>query len=214
MTMTRIAVYIGLGLMVLGSLFIAMYAFLFQAGLSGSPDFQARFDTKPVFAAMHVVGAGIALLIGPLQFIAGIRTRYPAFHRTIGKIYVAMIFIAGIGGIALAVMAHGGLVARVGFLMLDVLWIYSIIRAWSAIRARHFVTHQQWMMRNFSLTFGAVMLRVWLGVGFAMGYSFDEGYPLVAWLAWVPNLILVEWYLAHKADRVRDSKAPTASTSG
>lgn len=215
MTLTRIAAYTGTGLLIAGSLFIAIHAFLFQAGLSGSPDFQARFDTKPVFAAMHVLGSGLALLIGPFQFIARFRTARPALHRAFGQIYVALIFIGGIGGVGLAVMAHGGLVARVGFLLLDVLWIYSIIRAWGAIRAGHIVTHQQWMMRNFALTFGAVTLRIWLGVGYGLGVPFDEIYPVTAWLAWVPNLILVEWYLALKADRLRDGArgAPGSAAS-
>jgi len=204
LTSTTLPTRIGLGLLITGSLFIALHAFLFQAGVSGSPEFQARFDTKPVFAAMHVLGSGLALLIGPFQFLAGLRSRRPALHRRLGQTYVAMIFIGGIGGIGLAVMAHGGLVARVAFFTLDVLWIYTIVRAFSAIRAGHIVTHQQWMMRNFALTFGAVMLRVWLGVGALLGWSFDEMYPVTTWFAWVPNLILVEWYLAQKADRARD----------
>lgn len=199
---------VGIGLVVFTSLLIALHAFLFQAGISGSPEFQARFDTKPVFAAMHVLGSGLALLLGPFQFMSGLRAKRPALHRLFGQVYVTMIFIGGIGGVGLAVMAHGGLVARVGFLLLDILWIVSIIFAYQAIRARQIITHQQWMLRNFSLTFGAVMLRVYLGVFGVAGVPFDEAYPVTAWLAWVPNLILVEWYLARRADRVRD--APTA----
>jgi Predicted membrane protein (DUF2306) len=204
MSTSRLAATIGLGLVLCTSLAIGLYAFLFQAGLSGSPEFQARFDTKPVFAAMHVLGSGMALLIGPFQFMTRIRSRLPILHRWLGRTYVVLILVGGVGGIGLAVMAHGGLVARVGFMMLDVLWIVSIVFAYRAIRARHIATHQQWMLRNFALTFGAVTLRVWLGVGAAFGIPFDEMYPVTAWLAWVPNLILVEWYLARKADRARE----------
>lgn len=213
MNLTRIAAFTGTGLVIAGSLFIALHAFLFQAGLSGNPDFQARFDTKPVFAAMHVLGSGLALLIGPFQFISRFRTSRPALHRAFGQIYVALVLIGGVGGVGLAVMAHGGLVARVGFLLLDVVWIYTVIRAWRAIRAGHIVTHQQWMMRNFALTFGAVTLRIWLGVGYGFGIPFDEIYPVTAWLAWVPNLILVEWYLALQADRLRDSARITSGSA-
>ncbi len=37
-----------------------------------------------------------------------------------------------------------------------------------------------------------------LGSPFSLriGVDFSESYPVVAWLAWVPNLILTEWYLA------------------
>ncbi len=51
------------------------------------------------------------------------------------------------------------------------------------------------------MTFGAVMLRVYLGLFAVAGVDFVDAYPTVSWIAWVPNLILVEWYLALKAAR-------------
>ena len=51
------------------------------------------------------------------------------------------------------------------------------------------------MMRNYALTFAAVTLRMELGLIGALGYEFEVAYPVVAWLAWVPNLVLVEWWL-------------------
>jgi len=52
------------------------------------------------------------------------------------------------------------------------------------------------MMRNFAMAFGAVTLRIYLGALTASGASFIEAYQTVSWLAWVPNLVIVEWYLA------------------
>ena len=49
------------------------------------------------------------------------------------------------------------------------------------------------MVRNFSLTFAAVTLRVYLGLFFVAGVPFELFYPFVAWLAWVPNLLIAEW---------------------
>ena len=51
------------------SILIASHAFLFQAGLSGSKDFQQRFAEIPLYAAFHVLGSGVALLIGGFQFL-------------------------------------------------------------------------------------------------------------------------------------------------
>ena len=36
----------------------------------------------------HVVGAGLAILLGLVQFSASIRQRWPAIHRISGRIYV------------------------------------------------------------------------------------------------------------------------------
>ena len=52
------------------------------------------------------------------------------------------------------------------------------------------------MLRSFALTFAAVTLRIWLPLlERAVGLDFDIAYPAAAWLAWVPSLLLVEWFL-------------------
>ena len=64
------------------------------------------------------------------------------------------------------------------------------------------------MVRNFSLTFAAVTLRLWLPGMVISGVSMDVAYPVVAWLCWVPNLILAEM-LFNKTDdaSVRSARA-------
>jgi hypothetical protein len=41
-------------------------------------------------------------------------------------------------------------------------WLYTGAKAFSAARQRDFVAHRRWMIRNFSLTFAAVTLRLYL----------------------------------------------------
>lgn len=54
------------------------------------------------------------------------------------------------------------------------------------------------MMRNFALTFATVTLQIYLSLFLVADVQYADDYPTTAWLAWVPNLILVEWYLAIK----------------
>lgn len=56
---------VGFELLVVTSKLVGVYAFFFQAELTGSPEFQARFNTIPILAGMHVMGAGAALEITP-----------------------------------------------------------------------------------------------------------------------------------------------------
>ena len=56
---------VGFGRLVVTSMLIGVYTFFFQAELTGSPEFQARFNTIPILAGMHVMGAGVALEITP-----------------------------------------------------------------------------------------------------------------------------------------------------
>lgn len=190
-----------IGLMIFLSVCIGLYAFAFQAGMQGAPETQSRFSEWQIFSSMHVIGGGIVLVIGGFQFWPSLRRDHINIHRWLGRIYLTFVLIGGVGGLAISPNSDGGLVAHFGFGMLAVLWLFSGWQAYAAIRRGDVTSHKVWMMRNFSMTFGAVMLRIYLGLFAASGIPFAEAYPTVAWIAWVPNLILVEWYLAQKATK-------------
>lgn len=147
----------------------------------------------PGAALLHFLGGGIVLLAGASQFHKGWRTRYPHLHRWLGRVYVGGVLIGGIAGLYLAFYAAGGLAARFGFGLLAVLWLLSTSLAFWHILRRNIVVHQQWMIRSYAMTLGAVTLRIWLPLFLMMGIPFDQAYPAIAWLAWVPNLVIAEW---------------------
>ncbi len=51
------------------------------------------------------------------------------------------------------------------------------------------------MIRSFALTFGAVALRLYLPILRCWGCPFLDGCRLTSFLAWIPNLIVAEFYL-------------------
>ncbi len=185
-----------LGLVIVTSILIAIHAMGFQFRVSGDPQIHARFDAMPVAGAMHVIGGGLVLLIGGFQFSSRLRRRAPSLHRNLGRVYLLLVATGGIGALALAPFAGGGLVGQFGFFLLGVLWLFSGLQAYLAIRRRDIEAHRAWMLRNFSMSFGAVTLRIYLGLFAVAGVPFEDAYPVVAWLAWVPNLIAVEWFMA------------------
>lgn len=180
---------------------IAVYGLGF--GFIDSPnDFRTRLSTLPWFAWPHFIGGGVALLLGGFQFSARLRSRRPALHRLLGRIYLLAVLAAGLGGLGIATIAHGGASARIGFGLLALLWLGSGLAAWRAIVAGDIEAHRRWMTRNFALTFAAVTLRVDLVLlQNAFGLGFDDAYRTVAWFAWVPNLVIAEWWLLGVASR-------------
>lgn len=140
----------------------------------------------------HVAASAFALLVGPLQFSSRLRARSLASHRLIGRLYMAGIGLGGVSGLILAFYTAGGLPARTGFGMLAVLWLATGFMAWRQILRRDIPGHREWMIRNFALTFAAVTLRLWWPSLQKLGAGFEESYQTVAWLCWVPNLIVAE----------------------
>ncbi|HEY5644833.1 MAG TPA: DUF2306 domain-containing protein [Pseudomonadales bacterium] len=184
-----------LWLLIVASLPVALYAFAFQLGLAGGPEFPARFGQWPLFTALHLLGSGLALGIGGFQFLPSLRARHIAWHRWLGRTYLLAVLFGGMGGLFMAMHADGGLTGRVSFTLLAVVWLVSGWQAYAAVRRGDVAAHRVWMIRNFALTFAAVTLRVYLGLGGATGIPFAELYPVVAWLCWVPNLLVAEWLI-------------------
>ena len=150
---------------------------------------------------MHIAGAMAAMVIGPFQFLPRMITRrYVNIHRMLGRIYLVGVLVGGLGGLYMAFLAFGGFPAKLGFATLACLWLLCGAVAFRRIRARQIQSHRAWMVRTFALTFAAVTLRLWMVVFQVAGLDYIESYIAVAWLSWVPNLVVAEW-IVHRITR-------------
>src|SRR5215213_12030589 len=95
----------------------------------------------------------------------------------------------------MAQFAYGGIISRLGFGTLAILWLYSGYRAYRHIRNKEIEQHREWMIRNYALTLAGLMLRVWVPLSIPMGIDFTTAYMFIGWLCWVPNLFVAEWII-------------------
>ncbi len=171
----------------------------------------SHYAAQPAFVQValyvHIAGAAVALLLGPLQFWRGLRERAPRAHRWTGRAYLAGVAIGGVAGIVMAPFGFAGFVGLFGFGALGVLWLVTAWRAYRSIRRRDVASHQAWMIRNFALTYAAVMLRVWLPMllvaqipfgSFEFEAAFANAYAAVPFLCWLPNLVVAEWLIRRR----------------
>lgn len=174
---------------------VVAYAFL-PLGTTVEPGMRAGFAAHSAGVYLHAFAASTALLLGPLQFSAGFRKDHARIHRWLGRVYLGVgVLVGGFSALYLAQFAYGGLAARIGFGALGLAWLYTGLRAFHAIRSGAVAEHRRWMIRNFSLTFAAVMLRLYVPLAVVAGVGFEQAYAVIAWLCWLPNLLLAEWLL-------------------
>lgn len=186
----------GWWLMTLLAIGIAAYALAIVALPGIRNGFLIDLFAKSAAAAYaHLVGGAVALAIGPFQLAPRVRHRHLSLHRLLGKVYVVAVMVGGSGSLLLALSASGGLAARTGFGAMGIVWLTSTAMAYLRIRQGRVAEHQVWMIRSYAVTLAAVTLRFYLPLSIASGYSFAAAYPAIAWLCWVPNLIIVEWLL-------------------
>lgn len=144
----------------------------------------------------HIFLGGIALLSGWSQFSTRFRTRNLSTHRLLGKIYVGACVLSGSAGLYLAFYATGGWVASLGFGGLAVSWLFTTSNAFLSIRNKQIEKHQRWMIRSYALTFAAVTLRIYLPLSQVAQLDFIDAYRGIAWLCWIPNLLVAEWIIS------------------
>lgn len=149
---------------------------------------------------IHIVFSVVALVIGPFTLFSKFREKNINWHRILGKIYMIGILFGGVSGLYLAFYATGGLVSQLGFGCLSIFWMITASQALVKIKHKKIYNHQKWMIRNYSLTFAAVTLRIWLVLfTFLFGFkNFNLSYAMIAWLCWVPNLIVAELIIQRK----------------
>ncbi|CAN5294810.1 DUF2306 domain-containing protein [soil metagenome] len=145
----------------------------------------------------HVLVAGMVLIIGFFQFSATLRERAKNLHRNLGKMYVfGILFFSAPGGLVMSLFINRGPFVLASFLFQCSLWFLFTYLAYQSVRNRNISAHREWMIRSFALTLAAITLRVYV---FASSWSFDLSQPIayasIAWLSWVPNLIIAEIYI-------------------
>jgi len=145
----------------------------------------------------HIVPGGIALLIGWIQFNRHIRTKRLIWHRTIGKLYAFAALVSSIAAIYIALYATGGIIASLGFMCLCLFWFFSTYKAYSSIRNKNIDAHKEIMIYSYAACLAAVTLRLWLPFLSSLFHNFTKAYLLVAWVSWVPNLV-VAFYIIRR----------------
>jgi len=152
---------------------------------------------------IHITTSIVALVIGPFTLSAKFRERNINRHRIVGRIYMVGILLGGVSGLYLSFYATGGLVAKLGFGLLSVFWLTSAYQALHRVKNKKIKDHRNWMIRNYALTFAAVTLRIWLPLFIVLFgiEQFELSYAIIAWLAWVPNLIVAELFIRKRRNK-------------
>lgn len=200
---------IGWGLAALLSAGVALYAYRYLLPHAAAPPNIGQNPFARPWLFVHAGLAGTAMLLGPTQFLRRLRARWPRLHRWMGRTYVFACLSGGSAGLILALGSTAGPIASAGFGTLAAVWMIATAQAWRMALARRFDEHRRWMFRSFALTFAAVTLRLYLPLAALLGLPWIDAYRAISFLCWVPNLVVVELYLARR--RALAQAAPAIS---
>jgi len=182
-----------------GAVLISPYVLLDMHSSRVAVSSEAHYDVLVV----HMFAACIALVLGPWQFIPWIRARR-RLHRTIGRVYLMVgVVPAAIAAVPVALLS-GRLLTAIGLTIPAVLWLVTGALAYRAVRRQDYSSHQDWMTRNYALTFLAVTSRILVpvlllgGIAFAganvsaVRHDATSMIPVGQLLGWMVNLVVAE----------------------
>ena len=144
---------------------------------------------------IHVFTSPVVIISGLFQFNRWILKNHARIHRISGYVYIlTVIFITGPAAFIMSLWANGGRIAQLSFVLLSILWVLFTYLAYHHVKKGSIDRHAKWMLRSYALTLSAVTLRFY-------AYLFDvinldlgpkETYILLAYIAWIPNLLIAE----------------------
>ncbi len=163
---------------------------------------QTEVTNRPEYLYFFYTHVYISIFVLLTGFLAILRKDFGIkdLHQNVGKVYIFLIlFLAAPSGIYMGIFANGGIYSKISFVILGCLWWFSTLNAYKLARQKKFKQHKQWMWRSFALTISAITLRMWkVIIVFLFHPDPMEVYQIIAWLGWIPNILLIEYLIARK----------------
>jgi uncharacterized membrane protein len=199
-TPSRVVWIAGWAVMAVSATAVALFSFRYALPHVPGPAHLANFTTRRGALCVHAVCAAVALLLGPWQFLAGLRARRLALHRALGRCYALAVLVGWAASLPIALHAQTGPIASAGFLVLGACWMTATATAIWKVTQGDIPGHRRWMTRSYALTTAAITLRIYLLAILGFNIPFVPGYRVIAWACWIPNLLAAE-FLIRRAGR-------------
>jgi uncharacterized membrane protein len=159
------------------------------------------FAHYPILTLIHIVPGMLFMILGPLQFRAGIRARHLRWHRWSGRVFVACGLVIGITALVMSfgMPAIGGVNQAAATTLFGAFFLFALCKAFWHIRRREIALHREWMIRAFAIGLAVATIRPIVGVFFATspltGLTPREFFGTAFWIGFVLHLIAAEAWI-------------------
>jgi uncharacterized membrane protein len=173
-------------------------------GATNNPAAQldAHFANQRTLTLAHVLPAMLFMVLGPLQFVRSLRSKYPQLHRWSGRIFLAASLIVGLTGLTMALgKTIGGMDEKAAIILFGTFFLVALARAlWHALR-REFSLHREWMIRGYAIGLAVAAIRPIMGMFFTAallrGHTPEpkEFFGTAFWIGFTLQMIAAEIWI-------------------
>ncbi|HWV15449.1 MAG TPA: DUF2306 domain-containing protein [Cellvibrio sp.] len=147
---------------------------------------------------LHLIPGTLFLMLGPMQFMPGLRARRPALHRWSGRLFVVSGFTVAISAIIINIIFPpvGGWFKSASVYIFSSLMIFALGMGFRAILRREIDRHREWMIRAFAIGLGVSTMRLYFIPAYLL-YGMPDNFTigLGMWIGFGVNLLVAEWII-------------------
>lgn len=172
---------------------------MFVGGAEITSD-NVRFFSSPLPVIFHIFSVTVYATFGAFQFSPGFRRRWPAWHRSAGRILVIAGLFAALSGLWMAlfyaIVPADNALLHAFRLLFGSAMAASIVLGFVAIRQRKVSEHQAWMRRAYAIGMGAgTQALIQIPYIMLIGKPDPSALAFLMGGAWVLNLGVAEWLI-------------------
>jgi uncharacterized membrane protein len=109
------------------------------------------------------------MVLGPLQFVRSLRTKYPRLHRWSGRIVLLASMVVGVTGLRLACgKTIGGVDEKAAITLFGSFFLIALAIALRHAMRREFAQHREWMIRGYAIGLAVATIRPIMATFFAV----------------------------------------------
>src|SRR5713101_43710 len=165
-------------------------------------ELDAAFADRRTLTLAHILPGMLFMILGPLQFVRGLRSKYPRVHRWCGRIFLTTSAVIGISGLTLAFgKTIGGVDEKAAIILFGSFFLIALAKGlWHALR-REFAEHREWMIRGYAIGLAVATVRPIMGTFFAAamigGHRPDphEFFGTAFWIGFTLQMIAAEIWI-------------------
>jgi uncharacterized membrane protein len=165
-------------------------------------ELDGAFADRRTLTLAHILPAVLFTMLGPLQFVRGLRANYPRWHRWSGRIFLTTSSVVGVTGLALAFgKTIGGVDEKAAIALFGTFFLIALAKGlWHAMR-REFAQHREWMIRGYAIGLAVATIRPIMATFFAVAVlrghrpEPDEFFGTAFWIGFTLQMMAAEIWI-------------------
>lgn len=178
----------------------------------------AHFASRRAITLTHILPGMLFMVLGPLQFIPGLRARHAKFHRWCGRIFLISSAVIGVTGLIMASGdTIGGLDEKTAIFLFGTFFLVALGKAlWHAMH-REFAEHREWMIRGYAVGLAVATVRPIMGMFFASAVvrgqvpQPSEFFGAAFWIGFTLQTIVAEIWIRYTRNPLVGRRSITRS---